>query len=195
MNKQHQQLIEAWLDNSLSGSERNRFDELLESDPDFQSMVTAASKLLVDAQSFETVPVPEWDRAGAFARTQQSYVQLPRWLTYGAIAVSLIAVSLSVVSITYVKSLNLNTVTAEVVEQGSIQAEDLAHTDAYMTLLSRLQQQQQQANAQLVDYVLTSSRQSREHDMKLLLEHLQKQRQADIEYLDSKIISAQYRNY
>lgn len=198
--KQLEQQFERWLDGELSSAEAEQLLAILQQEaPALAEQMQLLQAAAADAEGYRDEPVPTWNREStwqpAYHAPALAWWQRP-WLPVASLACSLMAVA------TVILQLQIQVTPAGTVISFGGDAQTSALVNNMNTQLdARLQQfadaQQQQleqytrevrdefredltlANAQLVNYVLATSRTERQEDFADLIEYVNAQRQDD----------------
>ncbi|MEX1221619.1 MAG: hypothetical protein WEA82_05850 [Idiomarina sp.] len=195
---QWQQEFERWLNNELSEQQaQNLYQQLCAHAPDIAEQMAAMQQFQQDADAWVDAPVPDWNREATWqpalrsSASTESWWQRP-WLPVTSFACSLLAVALVVLQVDVVVSDSQ----LRIAFGGQVNDEQLASlVDARLDEFTAKQTQElktyatamredfredlNQANTQLVSYVLATSRDERREDFADLIRYVNEQRQDD----------------
>lgn len=187
-NVDQTELLAAWLDGTLSDTQRQQFERLCSEDSDFAQQVESANTMMMQADDYENYEVPAWDRDSTFTQVNKA----KWWQWQGLPSVSLATSMLAIVMVLTGMQIKVddgamtisfgsehsNQAVARLVDEkiGEFQQnQQIALTNYAQTL----QQQQLEASAQLTNYLLSSSRQERKEDFAELIKFINQQRSDD----------------
>jgi hypothetical protein len=146
----------------------------------------------------EIASVPKWDRDSAF----NTYLKKPKWwqtqgLSVAAMCFSVFACMLLVFDVRVAMGPDgVRIASTDTMQRIELERKfnELARENnlAIQTRLDNFQAQQQQSTAQLVNYVLNSSRTERKEDIQDVVEVLQQQRESDMLFLRDQFKDVNY---
>ena len=182
------ELLGLWLDGKLTDSLREQFERLCSEDDDFASQVEMANMVSMQAESFQPAAVPDWQRDAAFASAEKRSWWDWQGLPGLSFATSMVAIFMVLTGVNvqvtdgaftvrFGNQANTAQMEAEIAKQlATFQTnQQLALTE----YAQALQTQQLEANTQLTNYLLTSSRQERREDFAELIKFVNQQRSDD----------------
>lgn len=198
--KQLEQQFERWLDGGLSAVEAEQLLLALQQEaPALAEQMQVLAAATAAAEDYEAAPVPAWNREStwqpAYHAPATAWWQRP-WLPLASLACSLLAVAAVLLQL----QIQVTPAGTAISFGGEAQATALvnsmnAQLDARLQQFAETQQQQLAqytttvrdefrddltlANAQLVNYVLATSRTERQEDFADLIEYVNAQRQDD----------------
>lgn len=181
-------LLAAWMEGTLTPEQRAAFEKACSEDEAFSLQVETANMALMEADQYQSQPVPEWERESTFIAEEKPAWWQWQWLPATSFCTSLIAIVM-VVSGFQVKVENgaMTMSFADSVDQTALQAMvderiQSFRQDQQMLLTEytqAMQKQQLEANTELTKYLLTSSRQERREDFAELIKFINEQRSDD----------------
>ena len=181
-------LLAAWLEGTLTDSQREQFEALCSEDKEFAEQVQGANHMLMEAESYQPASVPEWDRESTFAAPEKS--KWWQWQGMPAFSLGTSLVAIVMVMSGFQISVHDGAMTISFTSQPS-QAQIQAMVDekldtfqqnqqlALANYAQSIQQQQLDASTQLTNYLLASSRQERREDFAELIKFINEQRSDD----------------
>lgn len=186
-----EQLLADWLDGNLSDTQRREFEDLCMRDPAFEAQVSAANQWVMHAESYQSEPVPGWDRDVTFDRPAKQHWWNWQGLPVFSTAMSTMAIVLVLTG--FQVSVKDGAVTMRFGAQDTeAQVESLVRArladfqqnqqTSLTTFAQALQQQQLDASTQLTNYLLTSSRQERREDFAEFVKFINQQRNDDQQF-------------
>lgn len=195
------ELLSAWMEGPISAADEMELRTFAEHDDELARIMAMSEELQNRASNYDLQQVPEWDRN----RTWRPPESQSRWsfkgLSLASMAMSLCAM-IMVLSNFHIELSDQQLKFGFGSEADSQQELDIklaeikAEQDKKLYELAReLKIQQLEANAKLVDYVLTSNRESREQEISSLISYLEKQRKSDFNYINSELAKVRFKRY
>ncbi|MEH6713890.1 MAG: hypothetical protein V7733_22045 [Paraglaciecola polaris] len=185
-NYDNAELLALWLEEKLTASQRDSFEQRCVEDSQFAQQVEAASMFKMQAQEYQSTDVPNWNKEKIFDYGVTSSVW--SWLPGASFVTSVLAIVLVLtgtqVNITDGElRIRFGAQQSEqvVVNMLDSRLEEFRQTQqAALSLYAQtLQQQQLDSASQLTNYLLTSSRQERREDFAELIKFVNQQRSDD----------------
>ncbi|MFC6440743.1 hypothetical protein [Bowmanella sp. JS7-9] len=196
---QHKETLFAlWLDNALDEQQRHEFEQLCIQDEAFAARVAAANYYAADAAEYTQMAMPRWDPKESFVIQATIPWWQGAWLPVSSMAMSVMAVMLVVFNVQLSATDGQLTMRFGSDEQ-RILAEVNARLDAYQQTqqlaladtVDKLVERQKLNNAELTNYLLTSSRQERREDFAEFIRFVNQQRSDDQVYYARQINALQ----
>ena len=182
------ELLALWLDDQLNDQQRAEFERLCAEDDAFAAQVEAANMVTMQAESYQPAAVPNWQRDAAFQQPEkkawwqwQGLPGLSFATSMMAIVMVLTGVNVQVKDGAMTVQLGQPDTTPQVEALVAKQLADfqMNQQQALTSYAQALQTQQLEANTQLTNYLLTSSRQERREDFAELIKFVNQQRNDD----------------
>lgn len=184
-------LLAAWLEGTLSDSQRHAFERLCVEDKEFEQQVANANHWVMKADTFTPEAVPQWAMDNTFeAPVKRRWWQ---WQLLPAVSTAMSAAAMVMVISGFQVSVKDGAVTLRFgAPDTAQQVENLVQQrlndfqqsqQASMTSFAQaLQQQQLDASTQLTNYLLSSSREERREDFAELIKFINEQRSDDQQF-------------
>ncbi|WP_088329737.1 hypothetical protein [Lacimicrobium sp. SS2-24] len=201
MTDKHE-LFSRWMEHNLTETEQQQFEQLIEQDREFAQRVELAGQLQQQATDYHLGPVPKWQPP----IMQRQPSGMTRW--WGWSPLSFATSMLAIVMVLFQVELRWHEqgVTLSFAGQGTEQeiatqvaARLASFEEQQQVQLAQyrqdLQQQQQQSNMQLANYLLSSSRTERREDFAELIKFVNEQRSDDQLYFARQLNEFQQQVY
>ena len=187
-NPDKELLLGAWLEGTLTPEQREAFETLCSEDEEFSRQVEAANMMMMQAEGYQDQAVPNWEREATFSQPEKArwwqWQGLPAFsMATSALAIVMVLTGVQVKVTDGAMTISFADVqTPQEVEL--VMAEKLndfqqSQQLALASYAQALQQQQTDANTQLTNYLLNSSRQERREDFAELVKFINQQRNDD----------------
>ncbi|MCV2884950.1 hypothetical protein OE749_09600 [Aestuariibacter sp. AA17] len=187
-NYDKHELLAAWLEGTLTESQRDAFEKACSQDEAFSEHVAAANVAMMDVDSHSFQSVPSWNRDATF--TSPDTTKWWQWQALPAMSfcTSMLAIVMVItgfevrvdngsVTLGFSSQPNAQQLQAMIDEQ---MTEYKDQQTAVLTQYTQaLQQQQLATNTELTKYLLSSSRKERKEDFAALIEFINQQRSDD----------------
>ena len=188
-------LLALWLEGQLSQAQQSKFEQLCTQDHDFAERVEQANFTKMMSETNISQEVPSWDRASTFSEVPKAATNTkPRWWQWQGLPIASFACSIfAIVMVSTGFSVQVSDgrmsfgFSQSSITEADVDAMLAAKIERYQENNQRLfsqyidamQSQQLQANTQLTEYLLTSSRQERREDFAELIKFVNEQRRDD----------------
>ena len=183
-----QSLLAAWLDDSLTTSQRQQFERLCLEDEAFAHRVETAGRCFTASENFTAPAVPAWDKSATFVAPDKSGWFQWSWLPVASMAMSVLAMVMVVsgfridmndnrLSLSFADSLDEREIAALV--NAKVEDYKNANQAVFREYADALASQQRQSSAELTEYLLASSRKERREDFAELVKFINQQRTDD----------------
>jgi hypothetical protein len=187
-------LLALWLEGQLSQSQQSEFEQLCMQNSDFAERVEQANFTKMMSETATTQEVPGWDRESTFREVASGADTQPRWWHWQGLPIASFACSVcAIVMVSTGFSVQVtegrmsfgfsqNTITEADVDNllaAKIESYQQNNQRLFSQYIDAMQSQQLQANTQLTEYLLSSSRQERREDFAELIKFVNEQRRDD----------------
>jgi hypothetical protein len=200
-NDRQEALLSAWLDGNISEQDERELRALAANDKALQTVLAMDVELKNRALITETQSVPDWDRDATWLASQKQKSWNGRAFSMLSMAMSLCAMVLVLSNFQVEvrdRKLSFGFGAGENAQQElDIKLAELrAEQDRKLyEFAQEMKIQQLEANAKLVDYVLTSNRESRDQELNSLISYLEQQRKSDFNYINNELAKVRYTRY
>jgi hypothetical protein len=196
------ELFAAWLADELSADQQSKFEEVCTTDADFAKRVGAANFSRMLGETSVNADAPSWDKEEAFDFSALAVKQAAKngasysgywWQRQGLSMASFACSVVAIVMVTTGFNVQINEGRVSVgFNQSEVSEQDIAalvdtriatyqqtNQMLFSQYIDAMQSQQIQANTQLTEYLLSSSRQERREDFAELIKFVNEQRSDD----------------
>lgn len=198
------ELLSAWLEGTLSDTQRIEFERLCIEDKEFAQSVEATNNIAMQAHDYQNARVPDWNREATFTASEQPKWWQMQWLPVTSMAMSVLAIAM-VISGFQIRThdgemtISFNQFAdSQKVEQlvaARLTEFKAEQQQVLSTYAQTLQQQQLDASTQLTNYLLASSRQERREDFGEFIKFINDQRNEDQIYYAKQLNKLQQDMY